>query len=608
MADSPELSIEPAELATAPVDARASLSIGVTGHRLDRLDAAHVETIRATIATVFAAIATAAEAIADPMAIRLVTALADGADGFAADAALSQRWTIDAVLPFPRAQYAEDFDGPEARSHAEHLAAARSVFELPGERNATGEVVAYERAGRVVLSQSDIIVAVWDGEASRGRGGTAQIVAEAVLQDIPVIRIDPAAQTAPTILWDGLREHDLGQQTIDTVERGTLAHVPHMIATLAAPPVAGAQLAALERFGKLPRHGIGLAVAYPALLAIMGVRAPRWSDLRKPDAARAAALVMAACAAGATNDGSFGGRLRAQIAPRFARADCEATRVAQLFRSAYVASFALAALAVLLSLSGLLIPSSAKPVIVILEVATIGSILLLTRAGNRSGWHQRWLDNRELAERLRCLAIGAQIGELDLRVGADAGTPWVAWSARQAARAIGLPSLVADDRYLGGVRDSLHRMLDDQIAYLESDAKRMHRLEHRLHVFGTILFAMTALTCIAFLVIQTLSGMGSHDAYAFGKHFALGATVVGAAFPAVGAAIYGIRMQGDFAGVAERSEALSHRLATLRAVSREDGLNFDTLKRRVLRMTALLTEERATWRHAYNARPLALPG
>ena len=46
----------------------------------------------------------------------------------------------------------------------------------------------------------------------------------------------------------------------------------------------------------------------------------------------------------------------------------------------------------------------------------------------------------------------------------------------------------------------------------------------------------------------------------------IAATIISAALPAIGAAIYGIRMQGDFAGIAERNHALAEQLATMRGV------------------------------------------
>jgi hypothetical protein len=280
-----------------------------------------------------------------------------------------------------------------------------------------------------------------------------------------------------------------------------------------------------------------------------------------------------------------------------------------MFRSGYVTNFSFAALAVVLSLLGLALPAVLKPVLIILEFMVIATILLVTRAGNQSKWHRRWLDNRHLAERLRCLTVAAQLGELELRSGADLRPGWVDWYARATAREVGMPSVQINSAYLACVRDGLTSLIDDQIAYLKTDAHRMHRLEHKMHNLGTVLFMMTAVICVsllAFKMADKMVGVAALDAIA--HPFLTATTIASAAFPAIGAAIYGIRMQGDFAGIAERSESLAHNLTTLRQVIDADALSFDTLKRRVARATDLLTQDLASWLQTYHARPLTLPG
>src|SRR5205823_253697 len=104
-----------------------------------------------------------------------------------------------------------------------------NVLELPGSRDEPGgEAAAYERAGRVVLTQSDILLAVWDGHPPRGRGGAAQIVAEGVAHAIPVLVINPEIKQAPILLWSGLNAHDSGPEAVDTVARGGLNDLPRL--------------------------------------------------------------------------------------------------------------------------------------------------------------------------------------------------------------------------------------------------------------------------------------------------------------------------------------------------------------------------------------------
>jgi hypothetical protein len=592
--------------ASTDTTAVGALGVGVTGHRLERLDGIDLEALRAALRDLFQILSRTAGA---PM--RLITSLADGADSIAAEESLARGWTLDAVLPLSRADYLSDFTEAQARAdHEMLLSKAHAVFELDGDRNVDGgSAIAYERAGRVVLAQSDILIAVWDSGPVRGRGGAAQIVAEAVLAGIPVIHVDPAGSHPPRLLWDGLEEHDLGQQTVDTVPRGDLSALPELLRGLLDRPEDKVERAMLDRLGVPAKPRRNWALAYPLLLAIMGVRRLRKTDWAIADPTNALPAILGPCSGAALNASGFGEKLRSILAPRFARADATATHVAQLFRSGYVTNFSFAALAVVLSLLGLALSAALKPALIVLEFMVIATILLVTRAGNRSQWHRRWLDNRHLAERLRCLAIAAQLGELELRSGADLRPGWVDWYARATARELGMPSVRVDPAYLGCVRDGLTTLIDGQIDYLHNDARRMHRLEHRLHHLGTILFAMTAMICVGLLIYKMMDkmvGMAALDAIA---HPVLTATTIAsAALPAIGAAIYGIRMQGDFAGIAERSESLAHNLTTLRQVIDADVLSFDTLKRRVARATDLLTQDLASWLQTYHARPLTLPG
>jgi hypothetical protein len=580
--------------ATGVETAHSSLNIGVTGHRLERLGDVDLD----RLGTAISGILTAIEDIAGrcgTTALAMVSSIADGADSIAARAALSRGWALDVVLPFAAEDYVRDFaEGAARATFEEERAAARAVFELPGEREADGDAaVAYERAGRVVLTQCDLLIAVWDGAPLRGRGGAAQIVAEAVASSIPVVHIDPRAPDVPHLLWSGLEEHDLGQQTVETVPREEIAALDPLVRRLTcAPDDAGLADVTVPRWS--------IAFAYPLFLTLLGIRRIRASDVVRARPAADPATV--------TDTG-----LRALIAtlltPRFARADAAAAHAAQLFRSGYVMNFSFAALAVILSLLGFILPASTKPVLVVLELIVIGTILAVTWAGNRAGWHRLWLDSRNLAERLRCLGLSAEVGDLDLRTDGARSSARVGWQVRATARAFGLPSARVDAAYLVRVRNALVVLIEGQVTYLSGDAQRMHRLEHRLHRLGLLLFGATALICVLTLTLKAASGMGLHLAAEPVEHsLATLLTIGSAALPAMGAAIYGIRMQGDFAGIAERNEALVDHLTSLRRAVVADALDFDTLRRRVRRATDLLTADLETWLQTYHARPLALPG
>jgi CTP synthase (UTP-ammonia lyase) len=50
---------------------------------------------------------------------------------------------------------------------------------------------AYEIVGHHVVNHCDVLIALWDGRPSRGRGGTAEIVAYAREKKCPMLIISP---------------------------------------------------------------------------------------------------------------------------------------------------------------------------------------------------------------------------------------------------------------------------------------------------------------------------------------------------------------------------------------------------------------------------------
>jgi hypothetical protein len=83
-----------------------------------------------------------------PPQLRLVSPLADGADQFAAEAALESGWEVQAILPFERGYYRSTLANDQARERLDaFLERAGCVLELPGQKG--DETEGYEMsAGR----------------------------------------------------------------------------------------------------------------------------------------------------------------------------------------------------------------------------------------------------------------------------------------------------------------------------------------------------------------------------------------------------------------------------------------------------------------------------
>lgn len=106
----------------------------------------------------------------------IVSSLAEGADRLVARAALARKgWTLTVVLPLDRDDYATDFATDESQHEfAALLEAATDTEHLPPQPTRED---AYFAAGLRMVAHSDVVLAVWDGEPARGRGGTGDIVA-----------------------------------------------------------------------------------------------------------------------------------------------------------------------------------------------------------------------------------------------------------------------------------------------------------------------------------------------------------------------------------------------------------------------------------------------
>lgn len=594
---------------------RLSLTIGVTGHRPPRLDEPHLVALGAALQALQAKLAHTVQQLhgahpglfaPEAPCLRLVTALAEGADCLAANMALDAGWRVDACLPFASTEYETDFPGGAPRQrYRDLLARVSSVFALPGHRDTA--TAAYETVGRLVIDQSDLLLALWDGDPARGRGGTAQVVAEAVARHIPVIHVDIHGLQPPMLLWTGLSDLDLEQPTIDTVPRAPADEVlTGVVQALTEPPSNEIDRRMLSRFLRERVAERTPALPFPLLLALTGVRRLRRSRLRPPSQEECAQRLQE-CLGPLPDTGDHGDTLQRKLLPRFGLADAAGAYFAQLFRSGYVANFGLAALAVLLALSGLAAPTLKLPLIAI-ELLVILMILANTRAGTRAGWHERWLDNRHLAEQLRVVSLCSLLGELELRnresSEANMGPGWVRWYARATARELGLPHVTVDDTYLDRIRRTAIAMIEDQVAYHASNARQMRHLDHRLHRIGGYLFAATAIACAAWIAAKLL---GLAQVF-MGIDLTVTVTMLTAVLPAMGAALYGIRMQGDFSGVADRSQVTATRLSTLHRGLESDPLEFPRLQARLRRLSDVMLADVARWRITYQARPLTLPG
>lgn len=171
------------------------LCVGVTGHRPNRMPEKQWHRIKMDLAQVMAEI----EARNLAQRAILLSGLAEGADRLAAFVALGRGWGLHAILAFHRSRFEEDFSEPFAVGEFRALLQASLTVEEP-RKNAhlrKPPEEGYHRVGQRLLAVSDVLIAVWDGEGSRGKGGTVDVIEDARVRGIPVIWVHASKARSP---------------------------------------------------------------------------------------------------------------------------------------------------------------------------------------------------------------------------------------------------------------------------------------------------------------------------------------------------------------------------------------------------------------------------
>jgi len=140
--------------------------------------------------------------------LRVLSALAEGSDRIVAQEAIPLGFQLEGILPFRQEDYERDFESAESRAEFHDLLSrAAEVLELAGSRqNRETRQTAYSAAGRSLLEKSHVLLAVWDGRRGRGKGGTAEVIADAVGRRIPTIWISSIPPHGARLLGAGVEE------------------------------------------------------------------------------------------------------------------------------------------------------------------------------------------------------------------------------------------------------------------------------------------------------------------------------------------------------------------------------------------------------------------
>jgi hypothetical protein len=611
---------------TAPPLPKIRLSIGVTGHRADHPDySGNSERISGAMAAIFDAIdraTSSAPLLLGPNSlapIRLHTLLVDGTDQAASKLALTRQWQLVSPLPFgqrlnlainavpdnaedARALLAgKDPKDPDTRSRVEAIqtiARQARLFELADQDDIIGALYlehlearddfsraqsfALESAqraalaGRILIEQSDFIIAVWDGKSAANLGGTGHTVASALDLGAPVVWIDPAdpenwrilhAPESLALLLNDARQKNRETELAAIIK--TSICPDEAIATDDSPAHRGIAALTGERWHDRSSR---LVHAYRRIEALFGGEKPRFGSLvqtyEKPYeiAAGSGAKLLRTANDLPGADQELADRIAHIALQNFAWADGISARLSDHYRAGMIVNFMLSALAIVGGILYLpLVSPDQKWGFALFEFILLLAIVVITYRGQKYRWHGRWFETRRVAEYFRHSPLLLMLGVARPpgRWPRGTETSWPEWYVRSALRDIGLPCTKVTSGYL---RSTLTALLETHVTpqcdYHTRKARRLNAVHHNLDRFSEFLFKLAILSVAIYLLLKGGSALHLVEAdlvARLSKTF----TVLGVLFPTFGAAIAGIRYFGDFERFAAISEITAEKLKAI---------------------------------------------
>ncbi len=547
-----------------------ALCIGVTGHRQEALPAEclprlpgqireALELLTRSAATVHAG-SSECFASLEPR-FMFVSALADGTDQIAAQVAVDMGMALHAVLPFERDDYRNDLvtDGAAERFDA-LIGKAEQVLELPGSR--AREPEAYMMAGRAIVAHCDVLIAVWDGLPARGHGGTAEVVQLSIRRGTPVVHLSVDGVTHPRVLWSAFDPVVVTEGPQPTAERPfDAAHVEQMLSAELLPPTDPRERRFLKLYSEERRRSLRARIEYPLLLAVAGVKRFRPGSFR--DSYCAAQIEEEWRHYRESHLDRHGVRSSIDLLENaYSWSDRLAGHFAQTYRSGHVFNFVLGGLAVCLGLSSFMAPHASLQLALVEFVITLG-IILNTKIGVSNEWHRRWLDYRQLAERLRPMRslklLGVAAPDPPGSVTNPVSARWIDWYSASIWRAMGCPGGTIDESRATELARAVAAFeIAPQVAYHQKSSRQIATLDRRLERVAGWLFMAT-------LIVSVTVIAGHLFAPPWVEAYSPWFTLVSAGFPALGTAVFGIRFQGDFGGSAVRSQTTAHALGQIDA-------------------------------------------
>jgi hypothetical protein len=149
-----------------------------------------------------------------------VSSIARGSDQLFVQQARSIGMSWHAILPLSHSEFAADFT-PAEWSVAEKMLASADHLKIISQNGDRKD--AYLDCGIETVIGSDVLIAYWDGDSARGKGGTADVVQYAMSTGKPVIIIDAVTHELRKENWSKLEANDVVLDDLNGLPEATSA-------------------------------------------------------------------------------------------------------------------------------------------------------------------------------------------------------------------------------------------------------------------------------------------------------------------------------------------------------------------------------------------------
>jgi len=513
-----------------------------------------------------------------PLNWRVITSLAKGADRIVARSAMDNlNASIEVILPFDINDYRKDFNTPDDLaefnqfiSRAENNSTLQNISFPDYKSREEG----YEQAGIEVVDSCEILLVVWDGKPARGHGGTARIIKYACSVNRPVIWINALQPGLPPVLISDI------QSNAEIPEGNS----PEDLQVIKKP---------------LPKYAAEWSARYMQVAEYNRDRAFRQKDFESILQSNLDKLEKAR-----ENTGMLPEEINPFInylLPHYSRADLLAIKYQKLHIRSATWLYRLAAIAVSVAvLQTLYLPSQTGWVM--LEILSLLSAIVWFRISIIHHWHEKWLNYRHLAERIRILLFHSLGGKqsiipsvLSQQLPFYPGPGgWVLDVSEQIKK--GIPTAKIPEARIQDVKKIvLEGWITEQVKYHHSNAFRNSQLARKDHLLiGGMLFA-TLVAAVLHLV------KAFHPVFL--ENLIIAVVII---LPSFAAAQHAIGSIHDYERIATRSARMKEILLSLQSsINRVNS--WEELRIEMQRAEDIMSAENHEWCVSLSFRRISLP-